>query len=103
MFLCDVYHHLENHEKILASIRRALRPEGVLVLVEFDRVEGKSSQFVLKHIRAGQEEFRREIEAAGFEPDPDFKAPRLKENFVARFRKSERIDRQNGLPRQVTR
>ena len=98
VFLCDVYHHLENHEKILASIRRALRVKGVLVLVEFDRVEGKSSQFVLKHIRAGQEEFRREIEAAGFEPDPKFHAPRLKENFVARFRKSERTDRQT-LPR----
>ena len=69
VFLCDVYHHLEDHEKILASIHQALRPGGVLVLVEFDRVEGKSSDFVLKHIRAGQEEFRREIEAAGFEPD----------------------------------
>ena len=44
-----------------------LRPGGFLVLVEFDRVEGKSSDFVLKHIRAGQAEFRTEIEAAGFE------------------------------------
>jgi len=87
IFLCDVYHHLENHEKMLASIHRALRVRGVLVLVEFDRVEGKSSQFVLTHIRGSQEEFRREIETAGFEPDPAFKAPRLKENFVARFRK----------------
>lgn len=89
VFLCDVYHHLENHEKILASIRRTLRVEGVLVLVEFDRVEGKSTPFVLNHIRASQKEFRREIEAAGFEPDPSFKGPRLKENFVARFRKSK--------------
>jgi len=90
VFLCDVYHHLESHEKILASIHRALRVGGVLVLVEFDRVEGKSSQFVLTHIRAGQGEFRREIEAARFAPDPTFKGPRLKENFVARFLKSER-------------
>ena len=70
VFLCDVYHHLEQHEKILASIHRALRVHGVLVLVEFDRVEGSSSEFVLKHIRAGQAVFRREIEAAGFEPVP---------------------------------
>ncbi len=90
VFLCDVYHHLENHEKILASIHQALRLPGVLVLVEFDRMEGKSSQFVLTHIRADQGEFRREIEAAGFEPDPMFKGPRLKENFVARFRKRDR-------------
>jgi predicted methyltransferase len=88
-FLCDVYHHLENHEKILSSIHRALRPGGTLVLVEFDRVEGKSSQFVLKHIRASQSEFRSEIEAAGFRSAPRFKSPVLKENFVARFRKQD--------------
>ena len=99
VFLCDVYHHLENHDKILASIHQTLRFRGVLVLVEFDRVEGKSSQFVLKHIRADQAQFRREIEAAGFEPDPAFKGPRLKENFVARFRKVDRT-REQPLPRQ---
>ena len=58
VFLCDVYHHLEDHEKILARSTGLSGPEGVLVLVEFDRVEGKSSDFVLKHIRAGQGEFR---------------------------------------------
>ena len=62
VFLCDVYHHLENHEKILASIYQALRPGGLLVLVEYDRVEGKSKSFVLGHIRASQNVFRREIE-----------------------------------------
>jgi len=89
-FLCDVYHHLENHEKILASIHQALRPGGLLVLVEFDRVEGKSTTFVLNHIRAGQTEFRREIEGAGFQPLSISQAPRLKENFIAKFQKTEK-------------
>jgi hypothetical protein len=61
-------------------------------------VEGKSSPFVLSHIRASQADFRREIEAAGFEPDPDFKGPKLKENFVARFRKSDDSNRQKAHP-----
>jgi SAM-dependent methyltransferase len=89
-----VYHHLENHQKILASIHQALRPGGLLVLVEFDRVEGKSSDFVLKHIRAGQQEFRREIESAGFRPIPlpQGQALSLKENFLARFEKRERSE-----------
>ncbi len=52
VFLCDVYHHLEKPEKTLASIREALRSGGQLVVVEFDRVEGKSNEFVLKHVRA---------------------------------------------------
>ncbi|MGO9816354.1 MAG: class I SAM-dependent methyltransferase [Isosphaeraceae bacterium] len=89
-FLCDVYHHLENHEQILASIHQALRPRGLLVLVEFDRVEGKSTMFVLNHIRASQTEFRREIEGAGFQPLATSQAPRLKENFIAKFQKTEK-------------
>jgi len=99
-FLCDVYHHLENHERILASIHQALRPRGLLVLVEFDRVEGKSSTFVLNHIRASQTEFRREIEGAGFKPRPISQAPRLKENFIAKFQKTEKAgakDKINGV------
>ncbi len=89
-FLCDVYHHLENHEKILASIHQALRPRGLLILVEFDRVEGKSTTFVLNHIRGSQSEFRREIAGAGFQPLSISQAPRLKENFIAKFQKTEK-------------
>ncbi len=86
VYLSDVYHHFEAHEKMLASIRKALKPGGTLILIEFDRVEGKSSDFVLKHVRAGQDQFRKEIEAAGFEPAEGPK-PDLKENFFARFHK----------------
>lgn len=87
VFLSDVYHHLEKPEKMLASIRRALRPGGRLVVVEFDRVEGRSSSFVLKHVRAGQAVFRKEIEEAGFAVIPTPRAPKLKENFFLRFEK----------------
>ena len=88
VFLCDVYHHLENPEKTLASIRQALRPRGRLVVIDFDRVEGRSADFVLKHVRASQDIFRKEIEAAGFRFEPTKKSPALKENFFLRFEKS---------------
>jgi hypothetical protein len=55
-------------------------------VVDLDRVEGKSRDFVLRQVRAGQAEFRRAIEAADFEPVPT-RGPRLKESFFARFRK----------------
>ncbi len=87
VFMSDVYHHLEKPEKTLASIHQALRPGGRLVVIEFDRVEGKSSAFVLKHVRAGQAVFRKEIEAAGFVAIPTPNPPRLKENFFLRFEK----------------
>lgn len=97
-FLCDVYHHLEHHEAVLASIHRALKPGGRLVLVEFDRVEGKSSEFVLKHIRTGQKQFRREIQAAGFRPVDMDDAPKLKENFLAAFVREEHRPAKAGKP-----
>ena len=68
------------------------------MLVEFDRVEGSSSDFVLKHIRAGQAVFRREIEAAGFAPVPSFEAPKIKENFVAKFLKREEDRKKQSEP-----
>src|SRR4051794_13703294 len=57
VFICDTYHHFEFPERTLHSIHEALRPGGQLILIDFHRVEGKSSQFVLGHVRAGQEVF----------------------------------------------
>jgi len=88
VFLSDVYHHLEKPEKALASIRQALKPGGELVVVDFDRVDGRSSAFVLKHVRADKGVFRREIEMAGFQPIAVPKPPSLTENFFLRFQKS---------------
>lgn len=88
VFICDTYHHFENHERMLRSIRRALRPGGRLVLVEFDREKAKTD-FVEKHIRATRGEFVAEITAAGFEP-VEIAAediPEFRENFLAVFRK----------------
>jgi predicted methyltransferase len=51
---------------MLDSIRRALRPGGRLIVIDFERVEGRSSSWVLGHVRAGREQVIREVEAAGF-------------------------------------
>lgn len=87
-FMCDVYHHLEYPRATLASLRKALRPGGRLVLVDFKRIEDESSDWVLEHIRAGQEVFTREIVGEGFkkESELDF----MKENYFVTFRKLER-------------
>jgi len=88
VFICDTYHHFEYPRSTLASIRRALRPGGRMVVIDFYHIKGKSSDWTMRHVRAGRETFKAEIVAAGFEwvddgPDAGF----LKQNYLMRFRK----------------
>lgn len=87
-FICDVYHHFEYPRSSLDSIYRALRPGGEIFLVEFKRIPGVSSDWTLNHVRAGQEVFTEEIEAAGFKMVQEIDM--LKDNYVLRFRKVKR-------------
>jgi predicted methyltransferase len=86
-FLCDTYHHLEAVEPTLASIHRALVRGGRLVVVDFERIPGQSREWLLDHMRAGKDEFRREIEAAGFSFVEEVEIPGFEENYFLRFKK----------------
>jgi ubiquinone/menaquinone biosynthesis C-methylase UbiE len=83
VFICDAYHHFEDPQAMLASIRRALKPGGTLVVIDFERIPGVSPDWLLKHVRAGKEDFRREIEAAGFRFSEEVKL--MRENYFLRF------------------
>lgn len=87
-FICDVYHHFEYPQSSLASLHRALRPGGEVILIDFKRVPGVSSEWILNHVRAGQDVVVAEWTAAGFQPIEEI--PLLKENYVLRFRKAGR-------------
>jgi predicted methyltransferase len=84
-FVCDTYHHFEYPQSMLASIHRALKPNGTLVIVDFERVPGVSSSWVLNHVRAGKETVIAEIEAAGFKLIEE--RPLLRDNYFLRFAK----------------
>lgn len=85
-FVCDTYHHFEYPLDTLKSIHRALKPGGRLVVIDFRRIEGESSDWVLSHVRAGQEVFTSEIEKSGFKLVGE--QPLLKENYFLRFEKA---------------
>ncbi|TWT64795.1 class I SAM-dependent methyltransferase [Allorhodopirellula solitaria] len=89
VFICDTYHHFEHYEKMLASIKRALKPGGRLVLIDFHRIPGQSREFILGHVRAGQDVFRGEVEAAGLEFVDEVKVDAFEDNYLMRFRKPE--------------
>lgn len=83
-FICDVYHHFEYPKATLASLHKALKPGGRIVLIDFRRIAGQSSAFVMGHVRAGQEVFEAEIAAAGFGKVKEV-AGVLKENYFVVF------------------
>lgn len=85
-FICDTYHHFEFPYRTMTSLARALKPGGRVVMVDFHRIPGKSSEWILGHLRAGKETFVEEIEQAGFEKvsEADF----LKDNYLVVFRKA---------------
>lgn len=85
VFICDTYHHFEYPESTLRSLLRAIKPGGQLVLIDFERIPGVSSEWTLGHVRAGKAEFRQEIEAAGFKFLEEVELEQLKDNYLLRF------------------
>jgi ubiquinone/menaquinone biosynthesis C-methylase UbiE len=84
-FVCNTYHHFEYPQSTLASIHRALRPGGALIIIEFERIPGKSEEWVLNHVRASKAVFTKETEAAGFRLVEEVPISGLKENYFLRF------------------
>lgn len=86
-FICDTYHHFEFPKGTMSSLARALKKGGTLVVIDFERIEGKSSEWIMGHVRAGQAVFRKEIEESGLTYVEDVKIEGFKENYFMRFRK----------------
>jgi ubiquinone/menaquinone biosynthesis C-methylase UbiE len=84
-FVCDTYHHFEYPQSTLDSLYTAIRPGGSLVILDFERIPGETRDWVLGHVRAGKEVFRREIESAGFRFEREVTVEGLEENYVLRF------------------
>lgn len=87
-FICDVYHHFEFPRSTMGSIHHALRDGGEVVIVDFERIPGVSSEWVLGHVRAGKDEVVAEMAEFGFELIEEIELSGLRETWVARFRKS---------------
>ena len=89
VFLADTYHHFEYPAQSLESIHRALVPGGRLVILDFERIVGESSDWVLEHVRLGKDEVIEEVGNHGFELVGDLEAPFLSENYAIEFRRTD--------------
>ncbi len=91
-YICDTYHHFEFPQKTLASLHQALKPNGRVILIDFKRIKGESSDWTMNHVRAGQEVFEEEIIAAGFRKVREHKEL-LKENYFVEFEKANQANK----------
>ena len=68
--MLDVFHHFDYPERMLETIKESLRRGGRLAIIEYHKRRGamdnEDPDFALKHIRAGDAQVVREVEAAGF-------------------------------------
>jgi ubiquinone/menaquinone biosynthesis C-methylase UbiE/intracellular sulfur oxidation DsrE/DsrF family protein len=83
-YICDTYHHFEFPIKTMTSLRKAMKPGGRVIVVDFKRIEGESTEWTINHVRAGQEVFEKEIIEAGFRKVDEVK-DLLKENYMVVF------------------
>ena len=85
VFICDTYHHFEYPVDTMASIHRALRPGGRLMIVDFERVKGISTDWTLNHVRCGKGVVTDEVKDAGFDFIEEIFL--MEEQYVITFKK----------------
>ena len=84
-FICDTYHHFEYPMTTMRSLHQAMRPGGTVIIIDFRKIEGQSSSWVMGHVRENKQAVIKEIEASGFQfvEENDL----LRSNYFLKFRK----------------
>ena len=87
VFIADSYHYFDDREAIMRTIFDALKPDGSLILVEFDIIPGEVKADYKSHVRFGKAGVVSEIEFIGFEHVETPPVEGLEENYFVKFRK----------------
>ena len=85
VYICDTYHHFEYPRSVMGSIREALSPGGEVVIIDFHRILGVSSDWIFGHVRANQIQVISELNQFGFDLVGELDGPELVENYALRF------------------
>lgn len=86
-FICDVYHHFEYPRSSMASIHRALKHDGEVVLIDFEKIPGETREFIMGHVRADKQQVLVEMDSFGFALVEEVEVDGLVENYFLRFNK----------------
>ncbi len=64
-FICDTWHHINDHAKYLALLKRMLKPGGQVIMVDFKKT--KTPVGPPMEMRIARDDLVREMEANGFQ------------------------------------
>lgn len=84
ILVVDTYHHFEYPQEMLAHIKSALRPDGLFLLVEPERIQGVTPPPIISMVRAGKGTVTDEILDAGFELVDDVDL--MESQYVLKFK-----------------
>ncbi len=84
VFIAHSYHHFEYPYEMLAEIKKALRPDGLFLLIDAERIKGFTSEGRMRMVRAGKGTFTDEILNAGFELEEEIDL--FEGDYVLKFR-----------------
>lgn len=84
-FICDTYHHFEYPITTMQSLYDAMRNGGSVVVIDFRKIKGQSSSWVMGHVRENKQAVIKEIESTGFKfiEEQDL----LRTNYFLKFKK----------------
>ncbi len=66
VFVCDVYHHLEDHVDYLTNTKPALKPNGRVVIIDYYNDERSGTLGFSKQHLVSKEQVIKDMEQAGF-------------------------------------
>lgn len=84
-YICDVYHHFEYPYSTMESLHAAMRPGGVLFIVDFERIKNVSTDWTMGHVRCGKGTVTDEVIDAGFDLVEEIAM--MEEQYILKFKK----------------
>jgi ubiquinone/menaquinone biosynthesis C-methylase UbiE len=91
VYLCDSYHHFDHPAEMLKSIMSSLKPGGKVVLVDFERIPGKSPKWILEHVKHNKEQVVQQFKDAGFAYQKEKRF--MAQNYFVIFRRPQAVAR----------
>ena len=88
IFTSDAYHHFFYYEDMLASMHKALKPGGQLIIVDFDVSSDEMYPRFVEHVGGTKEEFTDQILENQFSLVEDFTLDGMEQTFMRRFVKN---------------